>query len=98
MSNEFSSRKNMSSTKKSRRAGLRADRIAAAYNAAEERNAAYQKLSTKEKLAKLDLILGSGQGAQRQRARLNALLEAKVPAAEPVEKSMVTEKKTKKSK
>lgn len=74
MANEFSGRKNVPTHKKARRAGMRAARLAAAQSAAAERQAAHNKLSTKEKLAKLDLILGAGLGAVRERARLNALL------------------------
>lgn len=42
---------------------------------AEKRQAAYAALSPKERLAKLDSVLGSGQGAAKERARLVALIE-----------------------
>lgn len=38
---------------------------------ADARKEAYDKLSTKEKLAQLDKIHGKNQGAARQRAKLN---------------------------
>lgn len=38
---------------------------------AKERQEAYNKLSTSEKLAQLDKAFGKGKGATRQRARLN---------------------------
>jgi hypothetical protein len=42
---------------------------------AEERQAVYSALSSKERLAKLDAVLGPGQGAAKERAKLAALLE-----------------------
>lgn len=43
---------------------------------AQERQAAYDKLSVKEKIERLDLRFGEGVGAQRHRARLQKALEA----------------------
>lgn len=43
-------------------------------NEAQERQAAYDKLTTVQKLAKLDETFGEGVGASRQRAKLNKLL------------------------
>lgn len=51
---------------------------------AAKRQADYDKLSIKEKLAKLDAKLGPGQGAERQRAKLMAQLE-KASQPKPVE-------------
>lgn len=44
---------------------------------AEARQAVHDKLSTSEKIAELDRVLGKGQGASRERARLNKLLAPK---------------------
>ena len=41
---------------------------------AKDRQAAYDKLSVTEKLAMLDIRLGKGQGAKKQRERLQTLL------------------------
>lgn len=42
---------------------------------AQERQAAYDKLSTTEKIAQLDKTFGKGLGAGKQRRRLALLLE-----------------------
>ena len=42
---------------------------------AEKRQAASAALSPKERLAKLDSVLGPGQGAVKERARLAVLIE-----------------------
>lgn len=44
---------------------------------AEERKEAYDKLSVKEKIARLDQQFGIGIGAKKQRERLAKLLEEK---------------------
>jgi hypothetical protein len=41
---------------------------------AKARQAAYDKLSPKQKLAKLDAKFGKGKGAAKERARLEALI------------------------
>ena len=43
---------------------------------AQERQEAYDKLSPKEKIAILDKRLGKGLGAKKQRAKLQAQMEA----------------------
>lgn len=47
---------------------------------AQARAEAYAELTTKQKLAKLDAQLGFGQGAAKQRKRLEALLKAEETA------------------
>lgn len=44
---------------------------------ADENQKAYDKLTTQQKLDKLDEVLGKGVGAKKQRARLLKLLEGK---------------------
>ena len=44
---------------------------------ADERKIAYDKLSVKEKIARLDQMFGVGIGAKKQRDRLVKLLEEK---------------------
>ena len=51
---------------------LRHDRKAQRQSEAQARQASYDKLSPKEKLARLDKKLGKGQGAKKQRERLMA--------------------------
>jgi hypothetical protein len=48
-----------------------------------ERLANWNSLSTTQKIADLDLRLGKGQGAVKQRARLAKQLEAEKAAAAP---------------
>ncbi len=50
---------------------------------AEERQVAYAALTPKAKLAKLDDVLGPGQGAAKERKRLAALIEAQAVQAPP---------------
>ncbi len=47
---------------------------------AQERNAKWAALSVREQLAALDRRFGEGQGAKKQRARLEAKLKAPTPA------------------
>lgn len=62
------------------------------------RQAAYDKLSVQEKIARLDRVFGTGLGAVKQRARLTKqLFQPKpVPAPEP-ETTEVVENTAKKS-
>lgn len=101
MANEFSGRKNIPTHKKTRRASMRDARIIAARTEAAERQAAHDKLSLKEKLAKLDMILGCGQGAARERARLNTMLVQEIQKAQqiaaPADGTVTEEKPQKKT-
>ena len=54
---------------------LRHDRKADRQAEAKERQEAYNKLTPKQKLDKLDKKLGEGVGAKKQRAKLNALIK-----------------------
>lgn len=54
--------------------GPRPDNNEIKQNEANERNAAWSKLSPKEQLEALDRRLGKGIGAQKQRARLQGLI------------------------
>jgi len=58
---------------------------------AAKRQADYDKLSIKEKLAKLDAKLGPGQGAEHQRAKLMAELERQMNPPVPEKKEEVKE-------
>ena len=49
-----------------------------------ERNAKWAALSVREQLAALDRRFGEGQGAKKQRARLEAKLKAPAPTAQAV--------------
>lgn len=54
---------------------------------AEARNAAHQALTPQQRLAKLDQAFGKGQGAKKERAKLEGLLnKAPAPAPAPSEK------------
>lgn len=70
--------------------------------AAKVRQAAYDKLSVKQKLARLDNLFGEGLGAKRERARL-VKTERKLEAAEvaeafkPLDTSKMAVKKAKKN-
>jgi curved DNA-binding protein CbpA len=55
--------------------------------AAQERQAAYDKLSIEEKIAKMDKKLGVGQGGKKERAKLQAQLERRNEKKEVVEKT-----------
>jgi len=54
---------------------------------AEERNAAFARMTGKEQLASLDRRLGPGMGAQKQRAKIQAMIDSPPPVkqAAPVE-------------
>jgi hypothetical protein len=68
--------------------------------AAEARQAAYDKLSISDRIAKLDARFGVGQGAVRERAKLQALLanprsaHKKMPPPPKEEPQVVEQEKT----
>lgn len=66
--------------------GARPDNAKFRREEAAQRQAEYDKLTIKQKLAKLDEKLGPGQGAERQRARLMAQLEKQMNPQPVVEK------------
>lgn len=51
---------------------LRMDRKTDRQNEAKERQAIYDKLTPKQKLAKLDKMFGQGVGAKKERAKIEA--------------------------
>jgi len=51
---------------------------------ADERQKAHDALSPKQKLEKLDMVLGKDIGAKKERAKLKAILEGKVQIKKPV--------------
>jgi hypothetical protein len=71
--------------------GVRPDHKKFRQEEAAERQTEYDKLSVKDKLAKLDTLFGVGLGAEKQRAKLTALLNKVVPGKK--EKAPVEEKK-----
>jgi len=61
---------------------------------AKERQEAYNKLSTKQKITALDLMFGEGKGATKQRAKLQLRLLNEVVTPE-VSKKLVDDKQKK---
>ena len=68
------------------------------WKAQEERQKAWDNLSTMEKIKELDRRLGINQGAKKQRARLKAQLEAEHVKESKVKDNKVKENKVKNKK
>jgi len=94
MANEFASRKSVPQHKKDRRAQRSQENARMALEAAQERQEAHDKLSTKEKIAKLDMCFGVGLGAVKERARLTIslnkeILKAQIPVVQEEQGSIL---------
>jgi len=74
----FGGKKNPDAGKKARRARMQQERVDSKRKDAEERQAYAATRSPQQKLASLDKKFGPGQGAVKERARLNAKLAPKV--------------------
>lgn len=80
-------KKNLSPSKRARRARLADERRKLKRADALERQTAHDALSLLEKIAKLDRKLGPNVGAVKERARLKAALEAQTQVAESAVKA-----------
>lgn len=65
---------------------------------AQERQERHDKLSTLEKIAKLDDLLGPNVGAKRERAKLKALLEGEAEVQEKLREAQNKKKEANKEK
>lgn len=83
---EFAGRKHPSTAKGTRRAQMQEARQLVAREAAEQRQADYNKLTTLQKIERLDRNFGPNQGAVKQRAKLKAILENDAARVEHVAK------------
>lgn len=78
--------------------GPRPDKKVARKLQEEARLAVWQEKTAAQQLQALDLRLGDGVGAKKQRARLQALIEAKAQEKAAAKEETPKEKKTKKEK